>query len=164
MQKIWEKREDESAKAFNAFCKYRDMPPFERSLEKTCQKLGKKWTSYHSHLKKWSSEKNWVKRSEAWDAFRDQQTEQKRIDTWNESKAKLEKLADGFIAKTAQRLIDIQNQDIPAMTLSRWMVDALKVMRDIRGEPSEIIEQRVRIDLEGAWKKLIEENGDNNTI
>lgn len=61
----WQKREDETSKAFAAFTVYRNMGP-ERSLDKVRQELGRP-SGYTRHLEKWSSEHDWVERAEAYD-------------------------------------------------------------------------------------------------
>ena len=160
-KKPWEKRSEETAKSFAAFCIYRDLPPFERSLPKVVEQLREDgMTTTLRWVGEWSRKYDWVKRAEAWDAYLDQQTEQQRIEAWRKSTEQLERLADAFIAKTAQRLIDISNEDIPAAALSKWMIDALKVLRDLRGEPTEVIEQRHRVDLSEAWREILFGDGE----
>jgi hypothetical protein len=143
MDKIWEKRDDETGKAFESFCIYRDMLPSKRSLEKTCQQLGKTWESYHTSISIWSSQHNWVKRAAAWDKYRDQQTETERLETWKEFNRNTERFAQALLAKAAGRLREIENSDIPAQTLSKWVLDGLKMFHDIRGEPTEVIKHEV---------------------
>ena len=48
--------------------------------------------------------------------------------------------------KGARRLQNIQEEEIPAMALSKWALDTLKLFRDIRDEPSEIVEQRHMVE------------------
>jgi len=67
-KQIWEIQPKESVKSYNAFCIYRNMG-CERTLEKTCQILGKEWAKYHSQLKDWSSRFNWRQRSRAYDSY-----------------------------------------------------------------------------------------------
>jgi len=62
----WERQEGESARAYEAFCLYRDLGP-ERSLAKVGQALGKSV----SLMERWSSEHEWVDRVKALEA-RDQ--------------------------------------------------------------------------------------------
>jgi hypothetical protein len=148
---LWEKREKESARAFNAFCIYRNLPPYERALEKCCQKLGKKWTGYHSQLKAWSSKFDWVKRAGAWDAYRDKQTEKQRLEDWKEFRENLAQYAKGLLSKGAQRMLQISNPEIPAIALSKWMLDSLKVMQEVGEGQDEkfIVEETQRMYIGG---------------
>lgn len=60
---LWEKKDNESAKAYEAFLHYRDLPAGERSLAKVAQELGKSTTL----MSRWSTEHGWVTRAAAWD-------------------------------------------------------------------------------------------------
>ena len=66
--KLWYRQENEPSRAFNAFILYRDMLPKERSLERVRQKMAK-GLLYLSHLKRWSSRHQWVKRVMAYDDY-----------------------------------------------------------------------------------------------
>lgn len=63
----WEKQAGESAKAFEAFAKYRDMMAGERSVRKVARSLNKSSTL----IAGWSSRYGWVKRVDAWDKEQD---------------------------------------------------------------------------------------------
>jgi len=62
MANIWERQENESAKAYEAFREYRDMGS-QRSFDKVGQKLVKS----RQLLSRWSSQYDWVKRVEAYE-------------------------------------------------------------------------------------------------
>lgn len=64
---LWDKREDESAKAYEWFCRYRDMGP-GRSHDKLHQKYSES-TSKKSVTLRWSRKYAWVERAEAYDAY-----------------------------------------------------------------------------------------------
>jgi hypothetical protein len=66
MDMIWDKREDESSKAYEWFCRYRDMGP-GRSHDKLNQKYSE-GVSKKSMTLRWSSKHAWVERAEAYDA------------------------------------------------------------------------------------------------
>ncbi|MDQ3316343.1 MAG: hypothetical protein M3522_03300 [Actinomycetota bacterium] len=59
----WERQEPESARAYEAFCHYRDLGP-SRSLAKVGQELGKSV----GLMERWSSEHDWVARVRALEA------------------------------------------------------------------------------------------------
>jgi hypothetical protein len=58
----WERRKEESGKAFDAFACYRDLGS-GRSIEKAAEHVRKSV----SLLKRWSSRYSWVERVQAWD-------------------------------------------------------------------------------------------------
>lgn len=66
MRDAWMQRDNESSKAYAAFCVYRDLGP-DRSLDKVVQKLAKSVQLF----KRWSSQHNWVERARAWDEEQD---------------------------------------------------------------------------------------------
>lgn len=59
----WERIEGESAKAYAAFCQYRNMPTLERSIRGLAEHLHRN----PSQLGQWSSGHGWVARAEAYD-------------------------------------------------------------------------------------------------
>ena len=68
----WERRDDETDKAFAAFRIYRDLDARERSIEKTREILGRD-PGYTRWLETWSSKYDWVKRVHAYDKHLDNQ-------------------------------------------------------------------------------------------
>jgi hypothetical protein len=63
----FDRLEKESAKAYEAFALYRDLPPSERSLVAVSERLGKQLSMF----KRWSAQFQWVKRATAWDTHQD---------------------------------------------------------------------------------------------
>ena len=67
---VWEPWPGESAKAYQAFCAYRDLPTKARSVRAAYeQETGKKIPS--GRWTQWSTKFRWVERSRAWDAEAD---------------------------------------------------------------------------------------------
>lgn len=69
----WERRPDESAKAFGAFVQYRDLG-FMRTLKAAAVLLygtGECTPAQLSQFKAWSTKNDWVARAEAWDDYLD---------------------------------------------------------------------------------------------
>ena len=73
-RKPWDKRDDETARNYEAFCVYRDLGP-GRTLSVCATKI-----SSYSYIKKWSTRFDWVDRCAAWDAhlqkIRDEEKEE----------------------------------------------------------------------------------------
>ena len=69
MPQPWEKQENETAKAFNAFRLYRDMEPASRSLAKVAEKLG---YSAPVMCEGWSRKNDWVSRAGQYDSHVDE--------------------------------------------------------------------------------------------
>lgn len=62
----WDRREDETQRAYEVFCQYLELGPRDRSLDKVRQQLGKP-SGYTRWLEEWSSKYDWVARAEAHD-------------------------------------------------------------------------------------------------
>lgn len=72
--KPWERQPEETDKAFQAFCKYRDQEPHERSaatIARDGPAMGYK--TRLNVLKKWSAKHGWRRRAGAWDNELDRQ-------------------------------------------------------------------------------------------
>lgn len=78
----WERQPGESDSAWTAFVQYRDLGPAQRSLAKLGQIHGKDRRSYSA----WSSERSWVARCAAYDAWVDRQTKLAEIEAIREMK------------------------------------------------------------------------------
>lgn len=87
---VWDRRENESIQAYEAFCLYRDMGA-DRSCVKVGQKLGKSATI----ITRWSFQHDWVARARAYDMHLDK-----------EAQKITEKRARDAIVKMNERQID----------------------------------------------------------
>lgn len=87
----WDRRDNESAKAYAAFCEYRNMG-VERSLNAVSQNLAKSLP----FIKEWSSKHEWVKRAEEWDAHQEEKSrrsmEKARLEIENQWRDRQEQL------------------------------------------------------------------------
>jgi hypothetical protein len=68
----WDRRENETTKAFEAFAAYRNLGP-ARSVAGAAEEVGKSV----SLLNKWCARHHWVARVAAWDRFCDQQDQRR---------------------------------------------------------------------------------------
>lgn len=137
----WERRENESTKAYEAFCIYRDMGR-ERSLAKVSEKQQKSG----SLIGRWSRENDWVNRAAKWD------DEQERIEreiaqkeqakAIRDMRARHAKLAEAMLMKAARGLARIPDDEIKPVDVSRMVDIASKLERISRGDVGEVIEER----------------------
>lgn len=70
-RKPWDRRPDESAKAYKAFCIYLEMGPKARSIDAAgCEYQGhqKGIKRASGFIRRWASQFDWPKRAAAWDA------------------------------------------------------------------------------------------------
>lgn len=134
MAEIWERQPGETAKAYNAFCVYRDLGP-GRSLEKAAQALGLKSRKYFSN---WHARHNWVARAEAYDMYIEKLKRQEHEQAILEMTRRHAELAVAFQEKIAERIRTIDPNELTPQDLARWLEIATKLERLSRGEPTEI--------------------------
>lgn len=133
----WERQEGETAKAFEAFCVYRDLG-IQRSIAKTGKSLGKTC----AHLEAWSSKYNWVERATQWDAEQDRAVRQQQLDDIKKMRKRHADLAEAMLIKAARALKRIPDDEIKAGDVTRMLDIATKVERISRGDSETIIEER----------------------
>lgn len=139
--KQWERQPEESTKAFEAFCIYRDLGT-DRSLSKVAEKLEKSETL----MGRWSSKYEWVKRAAAWDDEKEriereiaQREQAKEIRNMRKRHAGI---ATAMLVKAATALQRIPDDEIKASDISRMVDVASKLERISRGDVGEVVEER----------------------
>src|SRR5688572_22023905 len=97
--RLWDKRPDETDKAYKAFTDYIDLGP-DRSHEKVRQRVGKS-SGYIRQLEKWSSLYEWGLRATAYDVAQRAEVEQVQSDLRKQLIE--EEMADGKLLLTKWR-------------------------------------------------------------
>lgn len=133
----WERQDGETARAWEAFCIYRDMGP-DRSLRKVVQELNKNLTT----IAEWSSKYDWVKRVAAWDAEQDRIARQEQTKAIKAMRNRHAGMAKAMIVKAGRALQRIPDEEIKASDISRMIEVASKLERISRGDVGEVIEER----------------------
>ena len=138
----WERRENESTKAYEAFTIYRDMGR-ERSLSKVAEKLQKSETL----MGRWSRTYDWVNRAAKWD------DEQERVEREIAQKEQVKAIKDmrkrhadlgqAMLIKAARALAKLPDDEIKPQDISRMVDVASKLERISRGDVGEVVEERV---------------------
>jgi hypothetical protein len=108
MSKPWERRDNETAKAFAAFTAYRDLGA-QRSLAKVGDKLGKS----EALMERWSARHEWVMRAQAWDNHLDRQATSGQAKAVREMNERQAAIGVRLQAKAVEGL-----QQLPAHELS----------------------------------------------
>lgn len=156
--KPWDRRENETTKAYEAFCIYRDMGR-ERSLAKVSEKQQKSG----SLIGRWSREHGWVDRAAQWD------DEQERIEREIAQKEQVKAIKDmrkrhadvayAMILKAAKALQRIPEDEIKPQDISRFVDVASKLERISRGDVGEVVEERHGENAAPAVTFYIPDNG-----
>ena len=156
-EKLWERQEGESAKAFEAFGVYRDLGP-DRSIAKTGQKLGKNLTT----LSEWSSKFEWVKRANAWDDEQDRVARNEQIKEIRKMRERHAKIAERALEKVTEALETIDPQEMSHMDMARFMDVASKLERLSRGDVGDVIEERDGGEAVNPVQIYLPDNGRGN--
>lgn len=133
----WERQPEETPKAFEAFCVYRDLGA-ERSIAKAGKRLGKNRVT----LEGWSSKYEWVSRCAAWDTEQDRLARIAQTKEIKKMRKRHAALASTMLIKAATALQQLKDEDISASEISRMVDVASKLERISRGDVGEVVEER----------------------
>jgi len=136
----WDRQPDETAKAFQAFQVYRDMGP-HRSIVKVADEMGYKSPR---HVKRWSSENDWVARV---DKYIDHQDKQRQ--------RKFRQLRDQAYEDLYERLDDVTKALIQAAIKQGDVRAAIDIMDRCGMKPKN--EQRIEIGSAEAGEDKLDE-------
>lgn len=150
---VWDRQPGETGLSYAAFCRYRDMGPFERSLSKLAKELAPAKTKPKlNQLKEWSRQHNWVARAEAWDAEQERlsrKLHEKKLKEMVEKHLNIALTIQGKAASKLKQLNpDIDPDALSPMDALRYMESAIKLERMTLGEPDQIIKHEGEIKTE----------------
>ena len=154
MAEIWERLPNESSKAYQAFCIYRDLG-VERSLEKVAQNRGKPGSK--SWLNTWSTKYHWVERAQAYDDYLEQEKRKEQEKAILEMVERHTKEAMALQQKALERLKTLNPDELTPRDVLNYLLEAMKVERLNRGEPTES-----QAPLEVVIKHIRNENRDTD--
>jgi hypothetical protein len=147
----WDRRLDESDPAWQAFVKYRTLPPGERSYLKVAKDLSKSQTL----ISRWGNLYGWSDRVFEWDCFVDEQTRTAEIKAIREMREKHLNMASGFFAVVGielNKLITMARQNTELVLspdqIHRLGEFATRLERMNHDEPTSIIEQRANVSID----------------
>lgn len=137
----WDRLQNETTRAYEAFCTYRDMGR-ERSLSKVAAKLQKSETL----MGRWSGTHSWVKRAAEWDDEQDrierEIAQKEQAKAIRDMRKRHADLATAMLVKSARALQRIPDDEIRAADISRMVDVASKLERVSRGDVETVIEER----------------------
>lgn len=156
--KPWDRREEESSKAYEAFTIYRDMGT-ERSLAKVAEELSKS----EQLMKRWSYTHGWVERASKWDDEQDrierEIAQKEQAKAIREMRKRHADLGQAMLIKAARALARIPEDEIRPGDISRLVDTASKLERISRGDVGEVIEERDGGKAESSVTFYIPDNG-----
>ena len=137
----WERQPHESAKAYEAFCSYRDMGS-SRSTAKVGQELGKT----KALMDRWSSRWEWVWRCRQYDAFMGRQQQDKHQQDILDALDRHAYLARLMQNKSLEKMQSLNPADLPPSVL----VQMVKVATDIELRSLGVATETIRTEVTGA--------------
>lgn len=153
MAAFWERQEDETNRAYQAFCVYRDLGP-TRSLKKAAKAFYGTETdpklSQINTVKAWSSRFMWVSRAEAFDAERDRVD---RIELEEHRRAMNERhrrLATFMQGKAFERLNSLKQGELPPSQIANVVNVAANLERLATGESTQNVNTHLTGDALAA--------------
>ncbi|MCM1295982.1 MAG: hypothetical protein NC311_10610 [Muribaculaceae bacterium] len=122
----WERQKGESAKAFTAFCVYRNMGP-----ERSVKGVQSEYKASTSLLYRWSSQWNWAERVRLYENHLDRISVEKRKRRRREAREMHDKMANAFLGKVAQRLKNMSDSDLDKASL--WTIaQVFKIAQEVQ--------------------------------
>ena len=134
---LWERQPKESAQAFEAFAKYRDMG-VNRSLRKVVQAVNKSLTT----IGEWSTKNEWVKRAAAWDAEQDRIARNELAAEMAATRKRQRKQAQRMQEKGMELLESIGIGDVKLSEVVSLLKAGMEQERIAIGDVGEVIEER----------------------
>lgn len=154
MAQPWERQENETDVAFEAFKTYRDMG-LARSLSKVGEALGKSETL----MSRWSSEHNWVDRARAWEDEQDRILRNEQIEDIKKMRKRHADIAVEMLAKALEGLKNLDPEELNAVSIGRLVEVASKLEQKSRGDTTDAIEMREAEEKQpGAVKFYLPDN------
>ena len=133
----WERQPEETPKAFEAFCVYRDLGA-ERSIAKAGKQLGKNRVT----LEGWSSKYEWVKRCAAWDAEQDRIARVEMQRDMAKTRKRQREQAQKMQEKGMELLSSIAIGDAKLSEIVSLLKAGMEQERIAIGDVGEVIEER----------------------
>jgi len=138
--KPWERWPGETARAFDAFVKYRDTPAKDRSIRKcVTAQYGKEISSKVRQWQKWSAEWRWQVRVKAWADEQDRLGREAQLAEIKAMNRRHASIGLSLQSKAAERLQSMPPSELTASDVVRYFSEAIKLERIARGEPDTII-------------------------
>lgn len=125
--KPWERQENESAQAYEAFIAYLNQGA-DRSIRAVGQTLGKS----RALVERWSAAYRWVARAKAYDAELQRQAYEAAVKEQKRMAARHIKLAVAVQAKAAEALNELDPKGLDARDIVAMMREAAKLERETR--------------------------------
>lgn len=145
---FFERQPGESARAFSAFCAYRDLHPIERSVETVAADL-------NVEVAPWAREHAWASRARSWDDYKDKKgraAELRALGKMKEEEIELVEymhiLATDQIEKIVLKALSAKDEILEHNELRLLIAETVKLKKLLSNEPTEIVENRAKDEFD----------------
>lgn len=144
---IWERQRGETARAFAAFCAYRDLGR-SRTLVEAARAFYEspnvgRTSAKVRQVERWSSAHGWVRRVDAYDEEMGRERRLRREQAIYDLEERHARIAQSFQSKVIQRLQTLRVEELSPTDLARWFDVAARIERQALGQATSITEHRV---------------------
>lgn len=149
MDEPWKrlKAKGETSQAYGAFCVYRDLGP-RRSIAKACREHHPEPSAAKlRQMETWSARFDWVERCAAWDDEQDRVRRESQLKHIRDMSERHANLAVLFQQKVLERLGTLDLEQMTPHAVATWLDTAVRIERQARGEPGDIVAQQVQGEL-----------------
>lgn len=143
ISEAWEKRPEESSKAFGAFKIYRDLPTHKRSLRNAVRELfGVLTEPKLRQFSRWSSKFGWVWRASEWDQEQDKIQRDEQIRLIKDSRSRSLKIGQALINEAVKRIAKMDADDLQDIDL---MIRVLNMGHKLETEALGMLDEETLI-------------------
>ena len=139
----WEQQPEETARAYTAFCVFRDLGPRRTLAAAAAAYYQRAADSLERQVDKWSSAHRWVERAAAWDRHLDAQGRAAQETARREMAERHGREARALQAKALERLRALRPEELSPADVLRFFVEAVKLERLALGEPDTVQRQEL---------------------
>lgn len=132
MLALWERRDDETNQAWNAFCLYRDYGA-DRGFMKAIELNGIPPSRYGVWCK-WSAKYDWVKRCGAYDTHLDALRRTEREKEFAEREKAYRKITEKALAIVEKRLDGFDPEELSQANVMEWLKGSIDIERAVFGK------------------------------
>ena len=136
--RVWEIIPGEPDKAYAAFSAYRDIPPYERSIDKCYRTLTGNKGRASGGWRTWSRKFSWQDRVMAFDKWKSRESSVKEINQVSQVKEEIIDMTRkmrNMIMKKFEAMMESE-EDIPINVIAQWMKIAPELELMALGEPT----------------------------
>jgi len=135
---LWEKRPEESPKAFSAFMSYRNLEPWQRSLKRAVITQFGHWTNTKQRqFQLWSAKFSWVVRASAWDEEKARTGDAKVLKEIEEMRTRHLQIAKAMQQKAIERLRSLDANELSLTDLVAFLKTGTGLERVTLGQAPE---------------------------